>query len=187
MELIFTEQLLTQVLLALLAITAIALIRLADLYATVMLFGIYSLLSAIIFLLMDAADVAFTETAVGAGISTVLMLSALSLTGGQEQPVQKFRPWPLVLVTVTGLVLVWGTDDLPEYGAADAPIHQHVAPRYIEVSPDEIGIDNLVTAVLASYRGFDTLGEVVVVFAAGLGVLVILGFDRRRKRPDKSD
>ena len=38
---------------------------------------------------------------------------------------------------------------------------------------------NLVTAVLASYRGFDTLGEVTVVLTAGIGVLLLLG--RREK------
>jgi multicomponent Na+:H+ antiporter subunit B len=91
----------------------------------------------------------------------------------------------LLLVMTTGLALVWGTMDLPDYGDGSAPAHQHVAPRYIEDSPREIGIPNLVTAVLASYRGFDTLGEVVVVFTAGLGVLLILGFDRSRKRSDK--
>lgn len=181
------EPMLTVVLLAFLAATAVVIVVLRDLFAIVMLFGIYSLLSASIFLLMDAADVAFTETAVGAGISTVLMLATLGLTGGRERRPRTRSVWPLLVVMVTGLALVWGTMDLPHYGDAEAPAHLHVAPRYIEQSPVEIGIDNMVTAVLASYRGFDTLGEVVVVFTAGLGVLLILGFDRARKREDKTD
>ena len=69
-------------------------------------------------------------------------------------------------------------------------MHQHVAPRYLERSADEIGIPNVVTSVLASYRGFDTLGEVTVVFTAGVGVVMLLGFgglgrrrqDRQRER-----
>ena len=179
------EVAMTYVLLIFLAITALTVVVLTDLFALVMLFGIYSLLSASIFLLMNAVDVAFTEAAVGAGVSTVLMLTTLALTGGRERPAPKRSGWPLLVVMVTGLALVWGTKDLPEYGDGSAPAHQHVAQRYIEDSPREIGIANLVTAVLASYRGFDTLGEVVVVFTAGLGVLLILGFDRARKRPDK--
>lgn len=175
----------TYVLLGFLAATALTMVVLTDLFAIVMLFGIYSLLLASIFLLMDAADVAFTEAVVGAGVSTVLMLSALALTGGRERPDKQRNAWHLLLVMTTGLALMWGTADLPSYGDPSAPAHQHVAPRYIEESPEEIGIPNLVTAVLASYRGFDTLGEVVVVFTAGLGVLLILGFDRSRKRPDK--
>ena len=173
------------VLLGFLAATALTVVVLTDLFAIVMLFGIYSLLSASIFLLMDAPDVAFTEAVVGAGISTVLMLATLGITGGRERVVEKRNVWHLMLVMITGLALAWGTMDLPEYGDGSAPAHQHVAPRYIEEGPKEIGIPNLVTAILASYRGFDTLGEVVVVFTAGLGVLLILGFDRARKRPDK--
>jgi multicomponent Na+:H+ antiporter subunit B len=61
-----------------------------------------------------------------------------------------------------------------------APIHQHVAPRYIQDSPTEIGIPNIVTSVLASYRGYDTMGELAVIFTAGIGVMLILGSGRRR-------
>lgn len=179
------DTVMTFVLLGFLAATALTVVVLTDLFAIVMLFGIYSLLSASIFLLMDAPDVAFTEAVVGAGISTVMMLATLGITGGRERVVKKRNVWHLMLVMITGLALAWGTMDLPEYGDGSAPAHQHVAPRYIEEGPREIGIPNLVTAILASYRGFDTLGEVVVVFTAGLGVLLILGFDRVRKRPDK--
>ncbi len=171
------EHLLVVVLLAFLAATAIAVIRLSNLYAAVMLFGIYSLLSASLFLVMDAPDVAFTEAAVGAGIATVLMLTTLSLASDREneKPLRRGQPLKLVVVAVTGLALAWGTLDLPGYGDPDAPAHSHVAPRYIEDSPRAIGIDNMVTSILASYRGFDTLGEVAVIFTAGLGVMLLLG------------
>lgn len=179
------ESVLIYVLLGFLAVTALTVVVLRDLFAVVMLFGIYSLLCASIFMVMDAPDVAFTEAVVGAGISTVLMLSTLALTTGRERPAETRNVWHLLLVITTGLALVWGTVDLPSYGDGSAAAHQHVAPRYIEDSPKEIGIPNLVTAILASYRGFDTLGEVVVVFTAGLGVLLILGIDRSRKRSGK--
>ncbi len=158
-----------------LAATALAVVRLHSLFAIVMLFGIYSLLSACIFVVLDAVDVAFTEAAVGAGISTMLILGTLAITGHHEKN-PKHGPWlPLVVVVITGAVLVWGTLDMPVFGAADNPAHQHVAPRYIHESPQETGIPNMVTSVLASYRGYDTLGEVVVVFAALVGVLSLIG------------
>jgi len=72
--------------------TALAVVRLRDLFAIVMLFGIYSLLSAAIFVSLDAVDVAFTEAAVGAGISTVLMLGTLALTARKEKP-PAHRAW----------------------------------------------------------------------------------------------
>lgn len=158
-----------------LAATAIAVIRQRSLFAIVMLFGIYSLLSASIFIVLDAVDVAFTEAAVGAGVSTMLMLGTLVITGHHERTPKHGPILPLIVVSLTGAVLVWGTLDMPPFGAADNPAHTHVAARYIEASPQEIGIPNMVTSVLASYRAYDTFGEVVVVFAALIGVLALIG------------
>ncbi len=167
------------VLLAMLALTALRVIFLKDLFAVVMLFGIYSFLSALIFVNLDAVDVAFTEASVGAGISTVLMLVTLALTGRTEKENKRSTVLPLLVVTVTGAALIYGTLDMPPFGDPNNPIHQHVAPRYIEESPKEVGLPNMVTSVLASYRGFDTLGETVVVFSAAIGVIALLGVRRR--------
>lgn len=177
-------ELIDLVLLAMLAFTALRVIFLKDLFAVVMLFGIYSFLSALIFVSLDAVDVAFTEASVGAGISTVLMLGTLALTGRTEKTNQHSSLLPLLVVCVTGAALIYGTLDMPPFGHPGNPIHEHVAPRYIEASPKEVGLPNMVTSVLASYRGFDTLGETVVVFSAMIGVLALLGV-RRREGVDK--
>ena len=167
-------------LLAFLAITAVAIVRIANLFAVIMLFGIFSFLSATMFVVMDAVDVAFTEAAVGAGISTVLMLATIVLTNKQnEKQSSSQHAWlPLTVVIVTGAALVYGTLDIPAFGDPQAPAQMHVAPYYIEKSIPETGVPNVVTAVLASYRGFDTLGEVVVIFTAGIAVLLLIG-DKR--------
>jgi multicomponent Na+:H+ antiporter subunit B len=151
-----------------------------DLLAVIMLLGIYSLLSASFFVAMDAVDVAFTEAAVGAGISTLLMLVTISMTGRSEHHVRHKPLLALTVVLITGGLLIYGTLDMPHFGSAEAPIHQHVAPRYIDDSMQEIGVPNIVTSVLASYRAFDTFGEVVVIFTAGIGVLALLSVVRRR-------
>ena len=175
-------------LLAFLAITAVAIVRMTNLFAIIMLFGIFSLLSAGLFVVMDAADVAFTEAAVGAGISTVLMLATLALTKNhQEKRPLGHRPWlPLGVVTITGVALIYGTIDISGFGDPLAPPQTHVAPYYIEQSMADTGVPNMVTAVLASYRGFDTLGEVVVVFTAGIAVLLLIG-SRGKKDHIKMD
>jgi multicomponent Na+:H+ antiporter subunit B len=171
-------------LLAFLAICAIAILRLRDLFAMAMMFGLFSLISAGLFTTMDAPDVAFTEAAVGAGISTILILATLAQTSRRERRQDKRRVLvPLTVVWITGAVLIYGTADLPAFGDPDAPAHNHVAPHYLLESPREIGIPNVVASVLASYRGFDTLGEVVVVFAAVIGVICLIGL---RRRPDAS-
>jgi len=169
--------------------TAYALVQIRSLYAVVMMSGIYSLLAASLYLIMDAVDVAFTEAAVGAGISTVLMLSTLALTTRMEKIAQKPSPAPLLIVAVTGALLIYATLDMPPYGDPAAPIHSHVAPRYIERSGTEAGPSNIVTSVLASYRGYDTLGEVTVIFTAAVGVMALIGRGRRKRRekPEKTE
>ena len=170
-------------LLAFLAITAVAIVRLANLFAIIMMYGMFSFLSAMLFIVMDAVDVAFTEAAVGAGISTVLMLATIALTRDQQEkrPTGGHSPaWlPLAVVLVTGSALIYGTLDIPGFGDPNAPAQTHVSPYYIEKSIPETGIQNIVTSVLASYRGFDTLGEVTVVFTAGVAVLLLIGSRRK--------
>lgn len=171
-----------------LGLTAITIIRLRSLFAVVMLFSIYSLLTASLFMVLDAVDVAFTEAAVGAGISTMLMLGTLMITGYKEKRPAHSPILPLIVVVLTGAVLVWGTLDMPRFGSPDEPVHQHVAPRYIDESPKEVGVPNMVTSVLASYRGYDTMGETIVVFAALIGVLSLIGIKKyTNKEPSHTE
>lgn len=164
------------------AVTVVALAVQRNLFSAVVLFGVYSFLMATLLVALDAVDVAMTEAAVGAGVSTVLLLSALYLVGGMEtKPLA--RPLVPVLVSIAvGALLAYGMQGLPAFSDPQAPIHTHVAPRYLERAPTETGVPNVVTAVLASYRGFDTLGETIVVFTAGAGVIALL---RRRQRKNK--
>lgn len=161
--------------------TVIALGRSRNLFAVVVLGGVYSFLTATILVALDAVDVAMTEASVGAGISTVLFLGALYLCRSEEaRPLQK--PWlPLIVSAAVGGVLIYGSLELPAFSDVDAPIHQQVVPRYLNESPKEVDVPNVVTAVLASYRGYDTFGETTVVFTAGAGVVALL---RRRRRAD---
>jgi multicomponent Na+:H+ antiporter subunit B len=170
------------VLLSFMVLIALAFVVIRNLFAVVMLSGIFSLTAAVLYVLMDAVDVAFTEAAVGAGIATVLGLATLALIRvPQEKPSTRSPMGPFLLALITGAILITSTFDMPLYGDPNAPIHQHVAPRYIEESGREIGVPNIVTSVLASYRGYDTLGEVTVIFTAAAGVLVLLGRARRRQ------
>jgi len=109
-------------------IVAVAVVRQRDLFAAAMLFAIYSLLSAALFTVLDAGDVALTEAAVGAGISTILILAVLALARRHEHPVRGHNMLALAVVTVTGAALIYATLDMPEFGAADNPVQTHVAP-----------------------------------------------------------
>ena len=165
------------------ALTVLVIAHSRDLFGVIVLGGLYSFLMATVLVAMDAVDVAMTEASVGAGISTVLLVGALVLCKSEEtRPMHK--PWlPLLVSVAVGAVLVYGTYGLPEFSDPKAPIHVHVVPRYLNESKKEVDVPNIVTAVLASYRGYDTLGETTVVFTAGAGVIALL----RRRRKDRQD
>lgn len=85
----------------------------------------------------------------------------------------------IVLALFLGL-LVYAESDLPDSREASAPTRTHVVPRYIEQSYPETRTPNIVTSVLADYRGYDTLGETVVILTAGIAVILILPRNGRR-------
>ena len=174
-----TSQVTNLLLLLLLVFILVLVIRTRRLFAVVVLSSAYSLVSAAMFVNLDAVDVAFTEAAVGAGISSIMFFCAMAFLPGTQKPesARKGRLQTLsafVICVFAGLLLVAAALELPAIGEPYAPAHIHVVPRYLEESRTFLHIPNVVTTVLASYRGFDTLGETVVVFTAGLGVLLLL-------------
>lgn len=173
-------------LLTLLAVVTIGVVQMRNLFGVVVLAGIYSFLMASLLVVLDAVDVAMTEAAVGAGLSTVVLLATLHLTKSMEYPKPRKAYLPLFVAAVIGAALVWGTYSLPPFGTADAVIHKHVVPRYLSDTLKDTMVPNVVTSVLADYRGYDTLGETTVIFTAGIGVLLLLK-GRRRRRTSGSD
>ncbi|WP_233353622.1 DUF4040 domain-containing protein [Hellea balneolensis] len=163
---------------AILVVVAFSIVRMRSLFAIVMLQGVYSLVCAAWFVSLDAVDVAFTEAAVGAGVSTVLMLAAMLLADRKSEPVPVSKQIaPLIVVIVAGLAMFYAIGDMPAFGDVNSPANSGPGMDYVDRTTEEIHIPNVVTAVLASYRGYDTFGEAVVIFAAGLGVLLLLGLN----------
>ncbi|WP_254280696.1 DUF4040 domain-containing protein [Haloarcula marina] len=168
----------------LLVLTAVLTALLRNTVVSVIAFAAYSLAMTLVWVRYRAPDVALTEAAVGAGVMTVLFLAVLSRTrhGGQGGGNGAgwrgyFAPirWRAVLVSLAfGGGILATVPALPAVGAADTPAHQYLAAQYLALAPTETGVTNVVTAILAAYRGFDTFGEAVVVFMSGIAVLVIL-------------
>lgn len=84
----------------------------------------------------------------------------------------------LIAVLITGALLMYATLDMPDWGDATSPANTHVSPVYIEDAYEKTATPNVVTAVLADYRGYDTLGETTVIFTAGIVCMMLL---RRKK------
>ncbi len=159
----------------LLVVTAFIIARTRNLFSVAFLAGILSLLAASLYMILHAPDVAFTEAAVGAGISTVLFLEAIAAVGEERAYASAMKIPALILSFAVGALVYYSMLDLPTLSDADLALHAYVASYYLEHSMDDIGIPNVVISILASYRGMDTLGEVAVIFTAGVGVLIVLG------------
>jgi len=145
-----------------------------NLFSAIMATTIFSLISALIFLLLDGVDVSLTEAAVGAGISTILFLSTLKHTNVIIKK-SNTPSFPLIILFLLLLgLLSFAVSDLPKFGKFNQTSNSQVTKYYINKSKKEMGIPNVVTSILAGYRSFDTLGEVVVIFIAGISVLGIL-------------
>ncbi len=80
----------------------------------------------------------------------------------------------LIVVCLTGGLLMYGTVDMPNWGDPVSPASLHVSPRYIEKTLEETAVPNMVTSVLADYRGYDTLGETTVIFTAAIACLLLI-------------
>ena len=166
------------VILVLLCVISIKLIISKSLLESVIITSIFSLLIAISYLLMDAPDVAMTEVALGACLSTCVLLSFLGkLVPSQTKDINRSKIISssiicLFFFTVTALAGA----NLPEYGDPESPVQTHLTKYYIENAQNEIGVSSYVAALLGSYRGYDTLGETAVILIAGVSVLLLFSY-----------
>lgn len=174
------------ILLSLLLVTSLAVVKINGILSSTIIFSIFSLLMAALYLTLSAPDVAITEAAVGAGIGTILLLCAIGLVGNKEKKTRG-NFLHLLVVLATGAVLIYATLEMPHFGSLETPAQQHVGPHYLNESYKEIGIPNVVTAVLASYRGFDTLGEVFVIFTAAMSILLLLWDPKKQEKESDND
>lgn len=86
----------------------------------------------------------------------------------------------LITAIVVGAALLYGTLDMPKWGNPDSPASSHVSPYYLRHSLEQTATPNVVTSVLADYRGYDTLGETTVIFTAGMACILLLRRSRKR-------
>lgn len=157
--------------------SALGAMLLKDVLASIIAFAAYSLGISLLWIVLQAPDVALTEAAVGAGVMTILFLVTLARTS-RPQTDRLIEPINFRTVLFVGaFVALLGISlpALPAIGDPAAPVVSYdVTQHYLTNAYDETGVKNAVTAVLAAYRGFDTLGEAVVVLTAGVVVFVVL-------------
>jgi multicomponent Na+:H+ antiporter subunit B len=164
--------------LLMMVICAVTALALEGLLSSAIVTGAYSFLICLMWTHMMAVDVAFTEAAVGAAISTVIFLGTAQYVNRwikKDRPKEQgIKQITLVISVICAVLMLNATLDLPEWADPASPASIHLSPGYIEQGYFETATPNVVTAVLADYRSYDTMFEAVVVFAAALVVMVIL-------------
>ena len=175
------------ILVLLFGITALAM---QNLMGAAIVFGAYSFLMCLIWTTMGAVDVAFTEAAVGAGVSTVFIFATIYNTGVSAKPKTSrtgFKLFAGVVAVATGAFLLSALPDFPDWGDPQSPVNSRVAPYYIENTIADAHVPNIVTSVLADYRSFDTLLETIVVFIACIAIYSIMRVDSAKSIIDEPD
>lgn len=159
-------------------LTAIGTALLRDVLSAIIIFAAYSLGMALLYTFLLAPDVAMTEAAIGAGVTTILLILTISRTvRPRTDELFESIHWPgAIAAAAFSLVVLATVLALPPVGSSEAIAwaNPEVTQHYLTYTYVETGVTNAVTAVLAAYRGFDTFGEAVVVFAVGVAVLVVL-------------
>ena len=113
-------------LISLLLVTTFFIFKTTSLISVVALTGAFTLLCSAIYVNLDAVDVAFTEAAVGSGISTILMvMAAAKLPEGKKNKLINLFPSIILAVSIS-LILIIIIANLPLLGDPNAPIHLHV-------------------------------------------------------------
>jgi multicomponent Na+:H+ antiporter subunit B len=165
-----------------LCVICVQIIRSNNLLTLAVLMSFFSLLLGACYLVMDAPDVTMTEVALGSALSSCVILNMIKNTGDQcKKPSIVRIIWAVILCSFFVVILSFVCLELPIFGSIDTPLHSGSASYYISNNAADIGIPSFVAAILASYRGFDTLGETSVILIAGLAVVFITSrIDRKR-------
>jgi multisubunit Na+/H+ antiporter MnhB subunit len=155
-----------------------------DLLSALISCGIVGYGLVICFLLLQAPDLAIVQIVVET-ITLIIMIAVVLDSSRKELKENKvsgtkllhFHKWytvNVILVIVCLLVLLYF---FKEVTSTLDPLGKHstrMSTAYIEDAAEKTGSANLVTSVLFDFRGYDTLGEVTILFATVVGVLTIL-------------
>jgi multicomponent Na+:H+ antiporter subunit B len=157
-------------------VCCVSAIWVSSLVSAVFLMSAFSFFTALLWALLGAPDVAFTEAMIGIGVSTIFFMLALYKTKNKTSR-NAFYFQPIVGAIVCLLTMgffIWFSQDLPLFGDSSSAASTYLSPYYIKHAYHDLKTPNLVTSILADYRSFDTLLETAVVFIAGLACLLIM-------------
>ncbi len=157
-------------------IYAVSSLFVRDLISAILILSCYSFSLSLLWAILGAVDVAFTEAVAGAGALTIFMIVILFHTyhTARKHSFDRYKVFAFIIGIPIAMFLIWGSKYLPSFGSMHTPASDYLSPYYITQSYNDTHTPNIVTAILADYRSFDTLIETVVIFTAGIACLLIL-------------
>ncbi|KAF8818247.1 hydrogen gas-evolving membrane-bound hydrogenase subunit E [Rickettsia endosymbiont of Cardiosporidium cionae] len=179
-----TNFILLLIFLGMLVLVVIKFVISSSMLESITILSMFSVFISFVYLLLDAPDVAMTEVSIASCISTCVLLNMVKVVGNIKYIKSKKlirKKVALVLCICLICILSFAGKDLPQFAAVDSNVQNYMTEYYIQNTKNEIGISSIVAAILASYRGYDTLGETIVILIAGLSVLIILSSNRIQK------
>lgn len=153
-----------------------------DLFRAVVLFIAFGLLLALVWVRLQAPDLALAEAAIGAGLTGVLLLDTVGHLAARPAPQQKgpqqhadrAKPWFLPALVSSGLLLLLLASLLPpETGQQATAERAYELPALVTAQLDESGVAHPITAVLLNFRSYDTLLEIAVLLVAVVVALAL--------------
>jgi multicomponent Na+:H+ antiporter subunit B len=163
------------IMLGFMIIGAIFALHARDLLSAVIAMGIVGYGLVICFLLLKAPDLAIVQIVVETITLVIMVAVVLDSTREENQPLFDRRSvvnLALTLVIIAGLFYFFSTAirDLDPFGKQEL----RMSGAYVQGAEEKTGSINLVTGVLFDFRGYDTLGEAVILYAAALGAVTLL-------------
>lgn len=171
--------------------------------SAVIIFTVYSLVMSVVWVVLKSPDLAITEAAVGAGITSLLFYIVLSnlnelkefenikykkmKKNKLEKNKKSYNFFGIVFTLIIVVLLLVTVNSLPPYGGADNPAVNEVFDRYVNEAVNETGALNIVAAVILDYRAFDTFGEAVMLFTATMAVVSLLKKDEKELMIDEKN
>jgi multicomponent Na+:H+ antiporter subunit B len=147
--------------------------------------GCFSIFTVVMYLLLDAPDVAMTEAVVGALVTVFSVFAIKALYKSPYDIVSGLNPLLLIITLALALALMMAGTDLPEFGSAVAIANHKTSLYYIQNTKNDINIASVVAAILANYRGYDTLLETLVIVIGGISVA--LNLESKDLKENKGD
>lgn len=170
-------------LLSILVVITIQIALCKDLVKCVLYSSVFSAILATEYIILNAPDVAITETSVGACVSTIYLLQSIKITGRYTKT--NLNPLSTIigtLVTISLIILILPVasfiEKLPSVGDASNNNNGIIPQFYIAHTKSLMQFPNVVTATLASFRGYDTAGETIVILTAAICVSLITKYNR---------